>query len=135
MAISAQHAMSQWPKKASRSIRNLSSHADRESINRSLALFSLGLGITQLLAPRALGRAIGVGEHRATVMRLCGVREIASGVGMLSGRAPAAFAMARDWSAPAAGLSHVCDQRIEPSALKELVIMSVFGEGPPIPVM
>jgi uncharacterized membrane protein len=95
MAISAQHAMSQWPKKASRSIRNLSSHADRESINRSLALFSLGLGLTQLLAPRALGRAIGVGDDRATVMRLCGVREIASGVGMLSGRAPAAFAMAR----------------------------------------
>jgi uncharacterized membrane protein len=98
MAISAQparNAISQFPQKAKRSIQTLSDRADRESINRSLALFSLGLGITQLLAPRALGRAIGVGDDKATVMRLCGLREIASGIGLLSGRAPEAFAMAR----------------------------------------
>jgi uncharacterized membrane protein len=94
MAASVQHSLSQLPTTAARSVHALSSHADRESINRFLGWFSLGLGVTQLLAPRALGRAIGVGEQ-TTAMRLCGVREIVSGLGLLSGRAPATFAMAR----------------------------------------
>jgi uncharacterized membrane protein len=99
MAASVRHSLSQLPKAASRSIQALSSGVDRESIdresiNRLLGWFSLGLGVTQLLAPRALGRAIGVGEQ-TTVMRLCGAREIVSGLGLLSGRAPATFAMAR----------------------------------------
>jgi uncharacterized membrane protein len=67
---------------------------DRETLNRSLGWFSIGLGLTQLLAPKALGRAIGVGDQ-STMMRLCGMREIASGVGLLSGKAPAAFSTAR----------------------------------------
>lgn len=94
MAASARHSLSQLPETASRTVQALSSRADRESINRFLGWFSLGLGITQLLAPRALGRAIGVGE-RTAAMRLCGAREIVSGLGLLSGRAPASFAMAR----------------------------------------
>ena len=94
MAASVQETLSQLPKTASRSLQALSNRADRESINQFLGWFSVGLGVTQLLAPRALGRAIGVGEQ-TTVMRLCGVREIVSGLGLLSGRAPATFAMAR----------------------------------------
>jgi uncharacterized membrane protein len=86
--------MSKLPQAASRSIRNLRDRADRETINRSLGLFSLGLGLAQLLAPRAVGRAIGVGD-RPVAMRLCGAREVVSGLGLLSGRAPAAFAMSR----------------------------------------
>jgi uncharacterized membrane protein len=67
---------------------------DRDTLNRSLGWFSIGLGLTQMLAPKALGRAIGVGDQ-STIMRLCGMREIASGVGLLSGKAPAAFSSAR----------------------------------------
>lgn len=67
---------------------------DRETLNRSLGWLSIGLGLTQLLAPKALGRAIGVGDQ-ATVMRLCGVRELASGLGLLTGKAPAAFSTSR----------------------------------------
>src|SRR5688572_19917470 len=67
---------------------------DRETLNRSLGWLSIGLGLTQLLAPKTLGRAIGVGD-RSTMMRLCGMREIATGVGLLSGKAPAAFSTSR----------------------------------------
>jgi uncharacterized membrane protein len=64
------------------------------SLDRSLGWFSVGLGVAELLAPQALGRMIGVG-NQSTVLRMCGVREIVSGVGLLSGRAPATFAMSR----------------------------------------
>ena len=47
--------------------------------------FSIGLGLAQLLAPRRLGRAIGVGEHPVT-MRVMGLRELASGIGVLTPR-------------------------------------------------
>lgn len=67
---------------------------DRETLDRSLGWFSIGLGLTQLLAPRTLGRAIGVGDQ-STVIRMCGMREIVSGVGLLSGKAPAAFSTSR----------------------------------------
>jgi uncharacterized membrane protein len=61
---------------------------------RTLGWFSIGLGLAELLAPRAIGRAIGVGDQPA-LLRLCGVREVMSGVGMLSERYPAKWAMAR----------------------------------------
>jgi uncharacterized membrane protein len=67
---------------------------DQGTLNRSLGWLSIGLGVTQLLAPKALGRAIGVGDQ-STVMRMCGMREIVSGVGLLSGKAPAAFSASR----------------------------------------
>jgi uncharacterized membrane protein len=63
-------------------------------LDRSLGWFSVGLGMAELLAPKAMGRMIGVGDQ-STVLRMCGVREIVSGVGLLSGRAPATFAMSR----------------------------------------
>ena len=74
--------------------RAVSTMGDRATLNRSLGWFSIGLGVTQLLAPKALGRAIGVGDQ-STIMRLCGMREIVSGVGLLSGKAPAAFSASR----------------------------------------
>lgn len=70
------------------------SMTQQPTLDRSLGWFSVGLGMAELLAPRALGRMIGVG-NQSTVLRMCGVREIVSGVGLLSGRAPATFAMSR----------------------------------------
>src|SRR5262245_21391851 len=64
------------------------------ALDRSLGWFSVGLGMAELLAPKAMGRMIGVG-NQSTMLRMCGVREIVSGVGLLSGRAPATFAMSR----------------------------------------
>lgn len=82
---------SKVPTQVRRVVRTM---GDRGTLNRSLGWFSIGLGVTQLLAPKALGRAIGVGDQ-STIMRMCGVREIVSGVGLLSGKAPAAFATSR----------------------------------------
>jgi uncharacterized membrane protein len=81
----------QVPTEMRRAVRKM---GDRDTLNRSLGLFSIGLGLTQLLAPKTLGRAIGVGDQ-TTVMRLCGMREFATGVGLLSGKAPAAFSTSR----------------------------------------
>lgn len=64
-------------------------------LNKALGWFSIGLGLTELLAPRALGRLIGAGQNHSAITRLCGVREIASGMGLLSQRAPASAAMSR----------------------------------------
>lgn len=65
-----------------------------DGLARALGIFSLGLGVTQLVAPRALGRMIGVGEHPA-LMRGLGMREITSGVGILSNERPAEWLWSR----------------------------------------
>ncbi len=67
---------------------------DPRLLTQALGWFSIGLGLTEILAPRALGRAIGVGDQPA-LLRLCGIREIISGVGMLSERYPSKWAMSR----------------------------------------
>src|SRR6185436_11918757 len=48
----------------------------------------------QLLAPRRLGRAIGVGDS-PILMRLLGLRELASGLGILTQRNPSTWLQAR----------------------------------------
>jgi uncharacterized membrane protein len=67
---------------------------DAHRLNQTLGWFSVGLGVVELLAPRSVGRLIGTGE-RDTWIRLCGAREVLSGVALLSGRAPAAAAFSR----------------------------------------
>jgi hypothetical protein len=51
---------------------------------KGLGWFSIGLGLAELLAPRALGRAIGAGEDHRGLMRTFGLREIAAGVAILA---------------------------------------------------
>ena len=67
---------------------------DDRQLGQILGLFSIGLGLAELLTPRAVGRAIGVGDHPA-IMRMVGVREIVTGLGLLSERAPGTWAWAR----------------------------------------
>ncbi|MFL6193213.1 MAG: hypothetical protein ACJ75H_03510 [Thermoanaerobaculia bacterium] len=55
---------------------------------KGLGWFSIGLGLTQLLAPGWLGRKIGVGE-RTGLMRALGAREAMTGVGVLMQDRPA----------------------------------------------
>jgi hypothetical protein len=47
-----------------------------------LGWFSLALGLTEVLAARPLGRALGI--KNVTLLRAFGVREIAAGLGLLS---------------------------------------------------
>jgi len=63
-------------------------------LNQALGWLSVGAGLVELLAPRSLGQLIGTGEHSA-LLRMCGAREIASGIALLSRRAPAASAFSR----------------------------------------
>ena len=56
---------------------------------KGLGWFSLGLGMTELLAPRFIARISGVSERRAGMIRLFGLREIASGIGIFVQKNPA----------------------------------------------
>ncbi|HMJ11970.1 MAG TPA: SRPBCC family protein [Polyangiaceae bacterium] len=58
------------------------------TLARALGWFSIGLGLTELLLPRRLGRVIGVGEH-PVLLPLLGLREIGSGVAILLADDPA----------------------------------------------
>ncbi len=58
---------------------------DGSRLSRGLGWFSLGLGVTELAAPRTLARMIGVDPEGRTPMavRTLGLREILSGLGVL----------------------------------------------------
>jgi len=61
-----------------------------ERLARGLGWFSLGLGLTQLAAPRGVARMIGLrgdDENRNAIVAI-GVREIASGIGILTQHRP-----------------------------------------------
>lgn len=55
---------------------------------RALGWFSIGLGLAEILAPRAMSRIIGVGEDSPRLMPLMGAREMATGVGLLASTDP-----------------------------------------------
>ena len=63
-----------------------------------LGWFSVGLGLAQLLAPRQMAQLIGADEEdsttRAALMGV-GLRELTTGIGLLSKSRPAAWAWAR----------------------------------------
>jgi uncharacterized membrane protein len=68
-----------------------------ERLARGLGWFSIGLGLAQLVAPRRLTQLIGIPDGDATraVLRAVGLREIVTGVGILSRGRPAGWLWAR----------------------------------------
>jgi uncharacterized membrane protein len=68
---------------------------DDERLARVLGVFSVGLGLAQILAPHGVARAIGVSGGSRKTMRAVGFREIATGVGLLTQQRPAPFAWGR----------------------------------------
>lgn len=70
---------------------------DGERLAKALGVFSVGLGLTQVLAPQGVARAIGMEDHddNRKTMRALGIREIATGVGLLSQERPTTFAWGR----------------------------------------
>ena len=61
-----------------------------DKLARGLGWFSIGLGMTELLFGRKLASSLGLG-HRVGLVRFFGLREIATGLGILSrdrGKAP-----------------------------------------------
>jgi len=70
---------------------------DRDPLAVSLGWFSLGLGAMQVVAPRLMCKLVGASGNGTsrTLMRLFGLREIASGVGILTQARPTPFLWAR----------------------------------------
>lgn len=54
------------------------------ALARGLGWFSVGLGLSELLAPRGLSRVIGVREQHPLLLSLLGIRELVSGLGILA---------------------------------------------------
>lgn len=66
-----------------------------ERLARGLALFSLGLGAAEVMAPRTMARLAGLPEDRIESLRLLGAREIGHGLGILSNPSSAAWVWTR----------------------------------------
>ena len=56
---------------------------DQMKLAKGLGWFSIGLGLTEMLAPEWLARQIGVDEEKSTLLRAMGAREAVTGVGVL----------------------------------------------------
>ena len=61
---------------------------------RGLGWFSIGLGMVELVAPRCLARGLGL-RGKEDVIAAYGMREIATGVGILASRNPAPWLWGR----------------------------------------
>jgi len=71
--------------------RSQSSH---DKLAKGLGLFSIALGVVELVAPKAVCRAAGI-EGLETVIRAYGVREVATGVAILTSHNPEPWIWAR----------------------------------------
>jgi len=63
------------------------SRSSRDQTARSLGYFSIALGVAELLAPRAICRAVGI-RGLESLVRAYGAREIATGVAILTSHDP-----------------------------------------------
>ncbi|MDX1952699.1 MAG: SRPBCC family protein [Verrucomicrobiota bacterium] len=61
---------------------------------RTLGWFSIGLGLAELLTPRRISKTIGVKPHPG-VLRVMGLREITSGIGILTQKKPTTWVWSR----------------------------------------
>lgn len=66
----------------------------QERLARRLGWFSIGLGMMQIAAPRTFCRLIGLNDRHGLI-RSVGIREIVSGVGILSRRKPTIWMWSR----------------------------------------
>src|SRR5215210_4237135 len=64
--------------------------SQEQRLSYGLAWFGIGLGLVELVAPRSLARLIGVPSDHHTMIRAMGLREISSGLGILTQPASAA---------------------------------------------
>lgn len=78
-------------RKSNQEYRN--NHAARKAA-RSLGWLSVGMGVAELLMPRALASTLGL-PGSVGLLRLYGLREIATGVGLLMTDKPAPWIYAR----------------------------------------
>jgi uncharacterized membrane protein len=68
---------------------------DARTLAEGLGWFSVALGTAALLAPRSLGTLSGAGRGHRGLTRSVGVRELATGIGILAQRNPAPWLWSR----------------------------------------
>lgn len=66
-----------------------------KKLAKGLGWFSIGLGMTELLAPDLIAKISGVPNSRPGLIRLYGLREIAAGIAIFSQKEPAAGVWSR----------------------------------------
>jgi uncharacterized membrane protein len=76
----------QWERAASK--------INPERLARGLGWFSIGLGVAEVIAPRAIARVVGTRDHSGLI-RGYGLREIAAGAGILTARKAAPWVWSR----------------------------------------
>jgi uncharacterized membrane protein len=64
------------------------SNNSAKRLAKGLGWFSVGLGLTELLAPQAIAGISGVSKRRTGLIRLYGLRELASGIAIFSQKKP-----------------------------------------------
>jgi uncharacterized membrane protein len=75
--------------------QGMTKYVDGEQLARGLGWFSIGLGLAEFLAPRAIAKVSGV-KGNTGLIQLLGLREIAHGVAIFAqGRRPAAAVWSR----------------------------------------
>ncbi|HWC97963.1 MAG TPA: SRPBCC family protein [Candidatus Sulfopaludibacter sp.] len=74
--------------------KNGSAGASPMKMAKALGWFSIGLGVTEIVAPGLLSKMIGT-RRRSGTMRLMGLREVAAGIGILSSQRPGPWLWAR----------------------------------------
>ncbi len=67
---------------------------EKDRIAKGLGWFSIGVGLAAIAAPGGVSRLIGLDNHRL-LLRMVGVRELASGIGILTNRKPTAWLWSR----------------------------------------
>jgi uncharacterized membrane protein len=82
------------PRISSNGSRSISRAEREEKLAHALGWLSIGLGLAEIAAPRGLAKLIGVNDNRR-LLRMLGVREIASGIGILSRRRPVGWLWSR----------------------------------------
>ena len=73
---------------------NGGSSIDPYALAQGLGWFSIALGVTEVVAPRALTRALGM-QGSEGLVQTYGVREIATGIGILASEQPAPWLWGR----------------------------------------
>lgn len=80
---------------ARQQMRKDSSERKGKQLALQLGWLSIGLGLVEIAAPRQVTEFLGLDSRGKQLVRACGMREIATGLGLLSQRQPAAWVWSR----------------------------------------